>query len=47
MYSQFTADHPEEMPLKGGTVALCPYYGHLPGFRRLTILYVQSANVPI
>ena len=26
------------MPLKGGIVALCPYYGHLPGFRRLTII---------
>ena len=40
-------DHPEEMPFKGGIVALCPYHGHLPYFRRLTILYVQSANVPI
>ena len=35
------------MPLKGGIVALCPYHGHLLYFRRLTILYVQSANVPI
>ena len=51
MYSQQTilyngkrlrTDHPEEMQLKGGIVALCPYHGHL--FR---ILYVQSANVPI
>ena len=40
-------DHPEEMPLIGGIVALCPCHGHLPGFRRLTILYVQAANVPI
>ena len=31
-------DHPEEMPLKGGIVALCPYHVHLPHFRRLTII---------
>ena len=24
-------DNPEEMPLKGGIVALCPYQGHLSG----------------
>ena len=47
MVKRLRMDHPEEMPLKGGIVALCPHHGHLPYFRRLTILYVQSANVPI
>ena len=31
-----------EMMWKGGIVALCPYHGHLPGFRRLKITCVLA-----
>ena len=36
-----------EMTLKGGIVILCPTTVTFQTFRRLTIMYVWSANIPL